>query len=403
MKLNNQKVLIAIAVIALLLFPLVTFTTGALRIVLGLIFIIFIPGYALLSALFPRKDDLGGVERIALSFGLSIALVPLLGLILNYTPWGIRLYPTLIAITLLIVVTTSVGWYRQRKLSESQRLTFAFKISLPNWTTGTRLDKILSISLAVAIVAALGCLGYVVANPKQGEKFTEFYLLGLGGKAEDYPRQVILGEPVDIVIVVVNHEYQPTSYRVGVSIDGIENSQVDIGRLAHEEKREQRVSFIPHIAGKNQRVEFYLYKNGEDIPCFDTPLHLYTDVGTFYILGTDGKAIASPVQVKQGEPVELIMGIANDEYQPTSYRVEIKTADILYKEINTETLAHLENWQQKVSFVPWILGKSQKVEFWLYRGGQLVPYYKEPLYLHLDVISPQLLNIPCEGAFENGW
>jgi len=31
-------------------------------------------------------DD--GIERVALSFGLSIAIVPLIGLVLNFTPWG---------------------------------------------------------------------------------------------------------------------------------------------------------------------------------------------------------------------------------------------------------------------------------------------------------------------------
>jgi uncharacterized membrane protein len=48
--------------------------------------VLFFPGYTLISALFPRKDSLSGVERLALSFGLSIAVVPLIGLILNYMP-----------------------------------------------------------------------------------------------------------------------------------------------------------------------------------------------------------------------------------------------------------------------------------------------------------------------------
>jgi len=55
------------------------------RIILGLHLVLFLPGYALIAALFPRKGDLDGIERIALSFGLSIAVVPLLGLALNYT------------------------------------------------------------------------------------------------------------------------------------------------------------------------------------------------------------------------------------------------------------------------------------------------------------------------------
>lgn len=278
MDIDNRKILTAIVVITLLLFPVVVFTTGPLRIGLGLPFVIFFPGYTLLSALFPKRDDLSGIERVALSFGLSIAVVPLIGLILNYTLWGIKLYPILTSITLFIIVTSAVGWYRQRKLLAADRFSVTFKASLPNWVGTTKLDKALSISLVVVIMAALGCLGYVIAIPKPGEKFTEFYILNIEGKAEDYPKQVILGEPVDIVIGVVNREYQPASYRVGITIDGVENSQVDIGTLAHEEKREKRVSFIPQVAGEKRKVEFHLYKNGEDEPYFEDPLHLYIDV-----------------------------------------------------------------------------------------------------------------------------
>ena len=75
----------------LLIFIIALFPSSVLRIILGLPFILFLPGYTLTAALFPRRTDLGSIERVALSFGLSIAVVPLIGLILNYTPWGIRL------------------------------------------------------------------------------------------------------------------------------------------------------------------------------------------------------------------------------------------------------------------------------------------------------------------------
>src|SRR2546422_6641126 len=74
------------------------------RVVFGLPFVLFFPGYALIAALFPRKQDLDTIERIALSLGLSIAVVPLIGLGLNYSPWGIRLDPILVFITLFIVL-----------------------------------------------------------------------------------------------------------------------------------------------------------------------------------------------------------------------------------------------------------------------------------------------------------
>ena len=61
MKLDNRKTPIGI----------VAFTTELLRIGLKLLFAIFFPAYTLLPALSPKRDDLGGVERLALTFGLS--------------------------------------------------------------------------------------------------------------------------------------------------------------------------------------------------------------------------------------------------------------------------------------------------------------------------------------------
>jgi len=56
-----------------------------IRIILGLPLVLFLPGYSLIAALFPRKDDLDGIERVALSFGLSIAIVPLIGSFCRYS------------------------------------------------------------------------------------------------------------------------------------------------------------------------------------------------------------------------------------------------------------------------------------------------------------------------------
>jgi uncharacterized membrane protein len=278
MNISNQKVLIAIITITLILFPLVIFTSGAARIVLGLCLVLFFPGYTLISALFPRKGDLSGIERVALSFGLSIAVVPLIGLILNYTPWGIRLYPILISITVFILACSAVAWQRQWRLPHEERFQVPFNFKLPQWARMGTLDKSLTITLIVAIVAALGCLGYVVTTPKQGEKFTEFYILGEEGKAENYPKELAVGEEGKVILGIVNHEYQPTSYRVEIDINGVKNKEINSGILAHEEKWEQEVSFTPSETGLNQKVEFWLYKGDEKEPCLKEPLHLYIDV-----------------------------------------------------------------------------------------------------------------------------
>jgi hypothetical protein len=80
------------------------------RYILGSLFVLFFPGYSFIKALFPkevpfktRSEELDNIERIALSIGMSLALVPITGLLLNYTPWGIRTTPITLSLLALTV------------------------------------------------------------------------------------------------------------------------------------------------------------------------------------------------------------------------------------------------------------------------------------------------------------
>ncbi len=87
---------------------------------------LFLPGYSLIATLFPRKDDLDAIERIALSFGLSIAITPLLGLALNYTPFGIRLSPILIVLSVFTVSLTIIAYARRSMIPGEDRFVVNF-------------------------------------------------------------------------------------------------------------------------------------------------------------------------------------------------------------------------------------------------------------------------------------
>ena len=143
---------------------------------------------------------------------------------------------------------------------------------MPRW------DKALSISLVVAILAALGGIVYFAITPQPSEKFTEFYILGPQGKADNYPQQVVLGANVDVIIGVVNHEYQPATYHIRITINGVRNKEIDIGTLAQEQKWEQKISFVAQSPGDKQKVEFWLYKDNGVEPYIKDPLRLYIDV-----------------------------------------------------------------------------------------------------------------------------
>ena len=79
------------------------FPVNSIRWVLGSVFMLYLPGYTLIQFLFSEKKELDSLERFALSVGLSLAVVPLIGLILNYLPCGIRLEPITISLSLFVV------------------------------------------------------------------------------------------------------------------------------------------------------------------------------------------------------------------------------------------------------------------------------------------------------------
>ena len=82
------------------------------RYILGSLFVLFLPGFSLVKALFPKKE-LDNVERIALSLGLSLAIVPIFGLLLNYTPWGIRLTPVTLVLLSYTVFLSFIAVIRE--------------------------------------------------------------------------------------------------------------------------------------------------------------------------------------------------------------------------------------------------------------------------------------------------
>ena len=92
-----------------------------LRNVLGVIFVLWLPGYAFTKAFFPvtmpiktSTEGLETIERIVLSLGLSITLVSMVGLILYYSPWGINLEPvvlSLLGLTLTFAIAAVIREY----------------------------------------------------------------------------------------------------------------------------------------------------------------------------------------------------------------------------------------------------------------------------------------------------
>ena len=282
-KLNIPPDLALVIFLTLLCIPFVLIpplNETPVRIILGLPLVLFLPGYALIAALFPRKDDLDGIERVALSFGLSIAITPLLGLALNYTPFGIRLTPILIVLTVFTVALAIGAYVRRSRIPEEDRFVVDFgalskSVKESFKTTDTKADKILTAVLIISIMLALSVTVYVIITPKEGEKFTEFYVLGPGGMAEEYPTNLTVGEEGEVIIGVVNHEYAAVTYQLELKVNGKVIDQKSIA-LTHNETWEGPFTFRAKKTGEDQKLEFLLYKEG--VKEVYRSLHLWMDV-----------------------------------------------------------------------------------------------------------------------------
>ncbi|AKB76637.1 hypothetical protein MSHOH_0154 [Methanosarcina horonobensis HB-1 = JCM 15518] len=259
-----------------------------IRNIVGLPLVLFLPGYALIAALFPAKSDLDGIERTALSFGLSIAVVPLIGLGLNYTPWGIRLLPILTSLSLFTLLMCWLAYLRREKLPEADAFEVPFR-RIANELKAEilekpepGLDRALTIILILSILLSVTTLFYVVITPKEGEHFTEFYILGPEGMADNYPTNYTLGESGRVIVGVVNHEYSPVNYTLDVRL---ENESLPLPgnmqqvSLAHNETWEEPLTLTPSVEGKDMKLEFLLFnETDKNTPYRD--LHLWINVSS---------------------------------------------------------------------------------------------------------------------------
>jgi uncharacterized membrane protein len=242
------------------------------RLILGVVVVFFLPGYALIAALFPNKGGINRSQRIALSFGLSVAIVPALTLILSL--WGgISLGSLLAVLAPFVVMCTVIAEVRRRALPVAQR----FSVQLPQIQTAakvfsgaeSRVDKLLSVVLVLSVVTLALTIGYTLAFPNPGEKFTEFYILGTNGAIGSYATQYKLGQQKPVTVGIVNHEQQDTSYELVVRLNDTNKSTVLYSEnvsIADSDTWQKVLNLKPDRTGSNMTMEFLLYRNNQIAP-----------------------------------------------------------------------------------------------------------------------------------------
>lgn len=303
-----------------------------LQAVFGLLLVLFVPGYAFVSALFPEAKQsratgtgaetggtaaifssigrggprtIGHVERLALAFGVSIAIVPLLFVGLSMFSVEFGSIQTTRVISALTVLFTGIAAIRRWRVPAERRFQVPFRgwsatIQRSTWAASSPFDAVVNIALAISVVFAVGVLSFTVVAPPDGERFTEFYVLNESGESElvagSYPEVLSPDESERLHVGIENHEQRAVEYTVLVELDRVETRDdglvvTDRARLdqfsitlAPDETsiREQPITVSEGFTGDDLRLTFLLYV--DSVPVDPTPenayrsLHLWVDV-----------------------------------------------------------------------------------------------------------------------------
>ncbi|MDD2615189.1 MAG: DUF1616 domain-containing protein [Methanosarcina sp.] len=153
--------------------------------------------------------------------------------------------------------------------------------------------KILFILVLISLILlASGCEEKLNAEPIEKslqEPYTEFYILGPEGNAENYPTEYVLWENGTVIVGIINHEQKPINYTMEVKL---ENTSLPLLpdqqyiSLRDNETWEKAVTITPPFEGTNMNLQFLLYNNDkkdmleENISVPYRDLHLWINVTT---------------------------------------------------------------------------------------------------------------------------
>jgi hypothetical protein len=195
----NRPALILLAAILLLLLVLVAVEPSAVRTIVAVLMVLFVPGFALTFILFER-GDLGTPERILLSVALSVAITALIGLLLNWTPWGLQ--PTTLWTALLLGLALEVAvivFTRRRKRVEAARLRVDVNFTARQW-------------VLMGLAALVTLTAIRVASTPAPEQGLDGYTV-LWVQPTEMPDTIRLG--------VDSEEFKPTKFQLKFEINGV--------------------------------------------------------------------------------------------------------------------------------------------------------------------------------------
>lgn len=250
---------------------------STLRVLLALPMAFLWPGYALVQCLFPRslpgRFDRDEVEdafaRLALAFGLSLAVLPLLLIVVGaFLPLTLNAILGTLGVFTLFVAQVAVSRRSQSRDHRSRRSLSRPSFTLSLFTRSTNQDRrrrLLTIGLTVAMLAAVGTVTVAVAHPPSQNDHSEFYLATQGDDGEltagNYPSTVSAGDAVPLVTGVENGESTVQRYVVVIQLQRVDAD----GRVTERQELNQYSKTVNPGETWEHEHEVALESTGEDL------------------------------------------------------------------------------------------------------------------------------------------
>lgn len=262
-----------------------------LRLAAALPLVLFLPGYALVSVLFPAaaepdrertaggrlgQDGIDWIERLSLSFATSLVVATVVAMALAATEWGLTAETSAIALGGATIVLAQLGAIRRLRVPETDR----FRVSLRGAFARTRrstdegvIAAASTLLLAACVVTAFGVIGFAIVSPQTGASYTE---LGVFTEtedgelvADDYPAELEPGESASLTAAVENHQGEEETYVLVVQQQRLEDGEVvDRTRLDRHEAvvadgatEHIEHELEPEAEGETVRVTYLLYQD----------------------------------------------------------------------------------------------------------------------------------------------
>lgn len=269
---------------------------------------LLLPGHTIVAALYPEEDrsssqtaeqaengvallygTVSPLERFAFSVGTSIAVVPLVGLVLNVVFGGLAAESITVSVTGITVAAAVVASRRRTDLPAEKR----FRVPYRRWLAvavrpDDRGEFLSNIVLVLSVIALVGSFTY--ATTVTNESFTEFAVLSESESgellADGYPENLTRTESETLYVEVTNRERITRSYTVVVQLRQVSpdgNNALRIQELTRLQLRVPRdeTERVPHsvtptVTGDRLRLTYLLYTG--DPPEDPRPVNAYRRV-----------------------------------------------------------------------------------------------------------------------------